>query len=103
EDSVPSAHRIVPGRPDSRVLALARVPRRRNEAVRPVEDNERRRVTYALPPQRIRTSNVAVKCSNGPPGVGTHEWNVVRIQPRLRRGYQRTEGVALYETPQALR
>src|SRR5688572_7890588 len=94
KDSVLVDYRIVPARHDSRVLALARLPRRRNEAVRSLENNERCRVTYALPPQRVRTSNVAMKRSNSAPGVGKPEWNVVRIQPRLCRGYQRSKGVA---------
>jgi hypothetical protein len=95
--------RIVPGRHDSRVLAFARVPRRRNEAVRSLEDNERCPVTYALPPQRVRASNVAVKRSRSAPSVGKHKGNVVRIQPRLCRSYQRSKGVPSYETAEAFR
>src|SRR5262245_55593665 len=96
-------YRIVPGRHDLRVLAFTRVPRRRNEAVRSVENHERLRIGGNIPPQRIRTSDVAVEPRAGSPGCDNEKGNVIGVQPIGCGGYKRSKRVATNEITQAFR
>jgi hypothetical protein len=64
---------IVPGRYDPRILEFTRVPGRRNEGIRSVEDHERMRVGCNIPPQRIRAGDVAVKRRSGRRGPGNEK------------------------------
>src|SRR5688572_6846922 len=94
-------YRIVPCRHDPRILAFTRVPRRRNEAVRSVENHERMRIGCNIPPQGICTSDVAVKHRTGTRGFGNEKRNVVGLQAIGRGGYKRSKRVATDEIAQA--
>jgi hypothetical protein len=65
-----------------------------------VENHERMRIGGYIPPQRIRTSDVAVKRRTGTRGVGNEKGNVVGLQAIGCGGYKRSKRVATDEIAQ---